>query len=533
MVNRPAEAAGCDGENCRLRRGKRQARFFILLFLLDFIMVSGVARGLLGVAGWARDKSRSAGELMDFAPEPVLDAFTPPPTRAAPRAPAADDNGQTFGDHLDAVTEPPRERPAPAQQQQQTEAKDETPRVEAKASASEGEETPDHDETIDPDVALLGGPLPPAPPPMAAPVAVQIVASQTEQAPAQAQPQDSDLAAAPMSAPQAPAPSEPAQDATAAQPADRSAPAGKSEAAADAPAQQQAQQTAPPTQTAQAAQAPVTVPQIPVAQTAPIAIEELPQALQQAIAATIAPAPQAAAQPTAAPRVSKDAKQQVDAKTASVDGEPKGDANANVKAPAAKASTESAFKVEIAPAVQTQSGAADTSQLSQPNTIAATTSQASTHVQHAATDAGAQRAAPVAAQVGREIVRRFSGGATNFELRLDPADLGRVEVRMEVSRDNRVTAVITADNPQALTELARNARDLEQQLQSAGLQLSDNGLSFDLRQGAQGGDSEGQRNSDARGENNAAAAQQEQQTTPVARPIGYERWRGVRVDVMV
>ena len=259
----------------------------------------------------------------------------------------------------------------------------------------------------------------------------------------------------------------------------------------------------------------------------------MPQALQQAIAATIAPAPHAAAQPTAAPRVSKDAKQQVDAKTASVDGEPKGDANANVKAPAAKASTESAFKVEVAPAFQTQSGAADTSQLSQSNTIAATTSQASTHVQHAATDAGAQRAAPVAAQVGREIVRRFSGGATNFELRLDPADLGRVEVRMEVSRDNRVTAVITADNPQALTELARNARDLEQQLQSAGLQLSDNGLSFDLRQGAQGGDSEGQRNSGARGENNAAAAQQEQQTTPVARPIGYERWRGVRVDVMV
>ena len=37
---------------------------------------------------------------------------------------------------------------------------------------------------------------------------------------------------------------------------------------------------------------------------------------------------------------------------------------------------------------------------------------------------------------------------------------------MEVSRDHRVTAVISADSPQALTELARHARDLEQQLQS-------------------------------------------------------------------
>jgi flagellar hook-length control protein FliK len=153
-------------------------------------------------------------------------------------------------------------------------------------------------------------------------------------------------------------------------------------------------------------------------------------------------------------------------------------------------------------------------------------------VQHAAVDAGAQRAAPVAAQVGREIVRRFSGGNTNFELRLDPADLGRVEIRMEVTRDNRVTAVITADNPQALTELARNARELEQQLQSAGLQLSDNGLSFDLRQGAQGGENDDQKNSNARGEGNGVATP-EHQAAPLARPIGIDRWRGVRVDMMV
>lgn len=523
MVNRPAKAAGCDGGNCRLERRRNDARQLTPLFLFHFIMVSGVARGLLGVAGWTRDTSRSAGDLMDFVSEPVLDAFTPPPTRAAPRAPVADDNGQTFGDHLDAVNDPAPERPAPAQQ---NEAKDEAPRVEAKTST--GEDAPDHDETIDPEVALLGGPLPSAPPPMAAPVAVQIVASQPAQH-TQAQPDDSDLAAAPVSAPQAPPPAEPAQDAAAAQPADQSTPsAAKTDEGADVPAQQQVQQNAPQTQ---AAQTQPVAPQIPVAQVA--TAEALPEAVQQAIAATIAPAPQAAAQPTATPRATKDAKQPVEAKAASVDSEAKSDGNANVKAPVAKASGEGAVKVEVAPALQTQSSGPDTSQLTQTNTISATTSQASTHVQHAATDAGAQRAAPVAAQVGREIVRKFSGGNTSFELRLDPADLGRVEVRMEVSRDNRVTAVITADNPQALTELARNARDLEQQLQSAGLQLSDNGLSFDLRQGAQGGESDDQRNSGSRGESNAAAAPQEQQAAPLARPLGIDRWRGVRVDMMV
>ena len=107
-----------------------------------------------------------------------------------------------------------------------------------------------------------------------------------------------------------------------------------------------------------------------------------------------------------------------------------------------------------------------------------------------------------------------------------------MDVKLEVTRDNKVTAVITADNPQALTELARGARDLEQQLQSAGLQLTENGLSFDLRQGSQGGESDQPANSNGRGDNDTAA-NTEQQQAPVARPIGYERWRGVRVDMMV
>lgn len=151
----------------------------------------------------------------------------------------------------------------------------------------------------------------------------------------------------------------------------------------------------------------------------------------------------------------------------------------------------------------------------------------------AAAHAQAARTPPPAAQVAQDIIRRFDGGSTTFDLRLDPPELGRVEVRLEVSRDHRVTAVVAADNPQALAELARHARDLEQSLQSAGLMLSDNGLSFDLRQG-------GDRSANARqvdagelasGEDGDAAAIE---TAPVsARPIGFERWRGVRVDITV
>lgn len=160
----------------------------------------------------------------------------------------------------------------------------------------------------------------------------------------------------------------------------------------------------------------------------------------------------------------------------------------------------------------------------------AVTTHASSHANATGTEQAVARAGPAAMQVAREIVRRFDGGSTRFELRLDPPELGRVEVRLDVSRDHRVTAVIAADNPQSLMELARHARELEQQLQSAGLSLSENGLSFDLRQGARGDDSEARENSNQGGR--LQEIETEDQALP-ARPVGLERWRGVRVDLMV
>jgi hypothetical protein len=166
-----------------------------------------------------------------------------------------------------------------------------------------------------------------------------------------------------------------------------------------------------------------------------------------------------------------------------------------------------------------------------------TLSSASTQTapMQAVLDQTAARAAPVAAQVAREIVRKFDGGNTRFELRLDPPELGRIEVRLDVSRDQRVTAVVAADSPQALAELVRHARELEQALQSAGLELSENGLSFDLRQSAQDFEDAFDQTR-ASGDREGGAANGEETPAPLAapaRPIGYERWRGVRVDMMV
>jgi flagellar hook-length control protein FliK len=168
--------------------------------------------------------------------------------------------------------------------------------------------------------------------------------------------------------------------------------------------------------------------------------------------------------------------------------------------------------------------------LSQAPATTAPTALQTTQSQHIAAERVAAHAPPATAQVAREIVRRFDGANTRFELRLDPPELGRIEVRLDVSRDHRVTAVVAAESPQALAELVRHARELEQALQSAGLELADNGLSFDLRQSERefvdSLDSQGGRAS-------AETEEQTTTTTAVARPIGYERWRGVRLDMRV
>lgn len=146
-------------------------------------------------------------------------------------------------------------------------------------------------------------------------------------------------------------------------------------------------------------------------------------------------------------------------------------------------------------------------------------------------------AAPVASQVAHEIVRRANGENTRFEVRLDPAELGKIQVRLDVSRDHKVTAVVTADNPQALAELSRGARDLQQSLQSAGLDLADDGLTFDLSNSQNGFQQPDQNNNNGganANERSQAVQNQPNADTPAprTRPVSIESWRGSRIDVM-
>lgn len=83
--------------------------------------------------------------------------------------------------------------------------------------------------------------------------------------------------------------------------------------------------------------------------------------------------------------------------------------------------------------------------------------------------------------VAVEIAARAQGGSNRFEIRLDPPDLGRVDVHLNVDRDGHVTSHLVVDRPDTLDALRKDAPELERALQQAGLKTSDNGLQFSLR----------------------------------------------------
>ena len=90
------------------------------------------------------------------------------------------------------------------------------------------------------------------------------------------------------------------------------------------------------------------------------------------------------------------------------------------------------------------------------------------------------------AGVAIEIVGKALAGKNHFEIRLDPPELGRIEVRLDVDRDGSVTTHMIADRSDTLNLLQRDASGLERALQDAGLKTSDNGLQFSLRDQSMG-----------------------------------------------
>jgi flagellar hook-length control protein FliK len=86
-----------------------------------------------------------------------------------------------------------------------------------------------------------------------------------------------------------------------------------------------------------------------------------------------------------------------------------------------------------------------------------------------------------------EIAASAQSGRTHFEVRLDPADLGRIDVRIDVDRNGQVTSHLTVEKPETLSMLQHDAPQLQQALNDAGLKTDSGGLQFSLRDQSQFG----------------------------------------------
>jgi flagellar hook-length control protein FliK len=103
-----------------------------------------------------------------------------------------------------------------------------------------------------------------------------------------------------------------------------------------------------------------------------------------------------------------------------------------------------------------------------------------------ATPPAAQALAVPLAGVAIEIAGKALEGKNHFEIRLDPPELGRIEVRLDVDRDGNTTTHMIADRSDTLNLLRNDSSDLQRALQDAGLKTSDNGMQFSLRDQSMG-----------------------------------------------
>ena len=95
--------------------------------------------------------------------------------------------------------------------------------------------------------------------------------------------------------------------------------------------------------------------------------------------------------------------------------------------------------------------------------------------------AAAGAALPANIQVAVQLARAAKNGDKSFNIQLHPAELGRVEVKLEVNSRGGATARILVDSQATLDLLQTHRQGLERALTDAGLKCDTGGISFDLR----------------------------------------------------
>lgn len=90
------------------------------------------------------------------------------------------------------------------------------------------------------------------------------------------------------------------------------------------------------------------------------------------------------------------------------------------------------------------------------------------------------------ADLAAQVSKRLEGRSTHFEIQLTPEGLGRVDVRVDIDAQGKLTAAMAFDNPHAANEMRGRSGELMRALEQAGFDLS-GGLSFNAPQDQRGG----------------------------------------------
>jgi flagellar hook-length control protein FliK len=139
------------------------------------------------------------------------------------------------------------------------------------------------------------------------------------------------------------------------------------------------------------------------------------------------------------------------------------------------------------------------------------------------------------AGVAVEIAARASAGSNRFEIRLDPPDLGRIDVRLNVDKQGNVTSHLVVERSATLDLLRRDAPQLERALQDAGLKTSGDGLQFSLRDQGAGAQNQNQSFQDNSSARSARVIIPIDDVTPVDTARNYGRLYGLNggLDIRV
>ena len=124
-----------------------------------------------------------------------------------------------------------------------------------------------------------------------------------------------------------------------------------------------------------------------------------------------------------------------------------------------------------------------------------------------------------------EIAASVKNGKSSFEIRLDPADLGRIDVRIDVDRNGQMTSHLTVEKPETLAMLQQDAPQLQRALNDAGFKTGDSGLQFSLRDQSSSG-----QNSGNDGQPQRAAAGHQQRRNRARGDRGTKLWPHARIE---